>query len=75
MACSVVPGLIVRVQTCESETCNPKPSMAGLMDGDTVEVFGISDYSETSEAYFIVCNKNGEFWFLPTRHFRFVRLK
>ena len=62
------------VQTCDSPTCNPKPAQAGLLDGCVVDILGMVDYSETSEAYFLIANEGGEFWFLPTRHFRFYEV-
>lgn len=48
----------------------PKPLENGFLPNKPYKVYGAYSPSETSEAYFILCNERNEFWFISTRHTR-----
>ena len=48
----------------------PKPLASGFSPEKAYRVLGLHCPSETSEAYFVLCNDRGELWFISNRHFR-----
>ncbi len=57
----------------ESESANapvPRPLASGFSDERAYRVLGLHCPSETSEAYFILCNDRNEVWFISNQHFR-----
>ncbi|CAN5433229.1 hypothetical protein BH11ARM1_BH11ARM1_15130 [soil metagenome] len=48
----------------------PMPLESGFSPGSAYRVIGLHCPSETSEAYFILCNDRDEVWFISNRHFR-----
>ncbi len=57
----------------ESERTNapcPKPLSNGFSSDKAYRVMGLHCPSETSEAYFILCNDRNEVWFISNQHFR-----
>jgi hypothetical protein len=48
----------------------PLPLESGFEEGVQYKVLGVHSPSETSEAYFILCNDRDEVWFISNRHFR-----
>lgn len=66
----------IAVRIVQLETKNaprPLPLENGFNAETNYRVFDISDFGETSEAYFVLINESGEFWFIPTRHCRLAR--
>jgi len=49
---------------------NPKPLSSGFSPDKAYRVLGLHCPSETSEAYFILCNDRNEVWFISNQHFR-----
>jgi hypothetical protein len=57
----------------ESERPNapvPRPLVSGFSPAKAYRVLGLHCPSETSEAYFILCNDRNEVWFISNQHFR-----
>lgn len=48
----------------------PRPLSSGFSTDRAYRVLGIHSPSETSEAYFILCNDRNEVWFISNQHFR-----
>ena len=48
----------------------PKPLSSGFSPDKAYRVLGLHCPSETSEAYFILCNDRNEIWFISNQHFR-----
>jgi len=64
-------GVWVTVQEMEGPRApQPFPLVSGFSKGMQYRVLGIHSASETSEAYFILCNDRDEVWFISNRHFR-----
>lgn len=51
----------------------PRPLSSGFSLGRAYRVLGLHCPSETSEAYFILCNDRNEVWFISNQHFRVDR--
>lgn len=61
------------VVVCEAERPNapcPRPLSSGFSPDRAYRVLGLHCPSETSEAYFILCNDRNEVWFISNQHFR-----
>ena len=57
----------------ESERPNapmPRPLSSGFSTDKAYRVLGLHCPSETSEAYFVLCNDRNEVWFVSNQHFR-----
>src|SRR4051812_27731902 len=50
----------------------PRPLASGFSANKEYRVLGLHCPSETSEAYFILCNDRKEMWFISNQHFRIV---
>lgn len=61
----------VYVHIEQVENVHPKPLENGFYVNTLYRVFGIFSASETSEAYFILCNNENQFWYISNRHVRF----
>jgi hypothetical protein len=48
----------------------PLPLESGFSEKTQYKVLGVHSPSETSEAYFVLCNDRDEVWFISNRHFR-----
>lgn len=48
----------------------PLPLESGFSPQSRYKVLGVHCPSETSEAYFVLCNDRDEVWFISNRHFR-----
>jgi hypothetical protein len=48
----------------------PLPLESGFSSDKAYRVMGLHCPSETSEAYFILCNDRDEVWFISNQHFR-----
>lgn len=49
---------------------HPRPLANGFSVDTVYRVLGLHCPSETSEAYFILCNDRDEVWFISNQHFR-----
>jgi hypothetical protein len=54
----------------EAERPNAPMLSSGFSKGRAYRVLGLHCASETSEAYFILCNDRNEVWFISNQHFR-----
>lgn len=67
----ILPGTYVRVKQMEGENApRPLPLSNGFDEDTAYLVIGASDYSETSESYFLIVNSQGQSWFISNRHLR-----
>lgn len=63
--------LWVRVEQSERPNApHPLPLPNGFSSDRIYRVLGLHCPSETSEAYFILCNDRNEVWFISNQHFR-----
>jgi len=71
MSVSLNEEVWVRVEQMEGEHApRPLPLENGFSKEFSYNILGIHSPSETSEAYFILCNDRDEVWFVSNRHFR-----
>jgi hypothetical protein len=54
---------------------HPRPLDCGFSINTEYAVLGCGDYSETSEAYFVLVNDRREFWWISNRHVRYSRME
>lgn len=74
MATVLCKEIVVRiVQMKGSRAPRPLPLDCGFNEKDEYEVFGVGDYSESSEAYFVLVNADDQFYWISNRHVRLVR--
>ncbi|MFC6590729.1 hypothetical protein ACFP81_00875 [Deinococcus lacus] len=67
--------LFVRIEEVEGDRAPvPKPLSSGFSPERAYHVLGVYNPSETSDAYFILCNDREELWFICQRHLRFAGL-
>ena len=67
--------LFVRIEEMQGERAPmPKPLNSGFSTDKAYHVLGVFSPSETSDAYFILCNDRDELWFICQRHLRFAGL-
>jgi hypothetical protein len=64
-------GIYVRIQELEGGP-QPLPSRSGFSNKTAYRALGMFNPSETSDAYFILCNDRDETWFICNRHVRIV---
>jgi hypothetical protein len=48
----------------------PRPLSSGFSSNKAYRVLGLHCPTETSEAYFVLCNDRNEVWFVSNQHFR-----
>lgn len=48
----------------------PRPLSSGFSKSKAYRVLGLHCPTETSEAYFVLCNDRNEVWFISNQHFR-----
>jgi hypothetical protein len=71
MSAYLQTDLWVVVQQSERPNApRPLPLESGFSLGTRYKVMGLHCPSETSEAYFILCNDRNEVWFVSNQHFR-----
>ncbi|HEY3780125.1 MAG TPA: hypothetical protein VGL56_03500 [Fimbriimonadaceae bacterium] len=71
MSAYLQTDLWVVVQQSERPNApRPLPLESGFTSGFRYKVLGLHCPSETSEAYFILCNDRDEVWFISNQHFR-----
>jgi hypothetical protein len=71
MSLCLQPELWVVVQEAERPNAPvPRPLSSGFSKDRAYRILGIHAPSETSEAYFILCNDRNEIWFISNQHFR-----
>jgi hypothetical protein len=71
MSIYLTDGLWVDVRQLEGPRApQPLPLENGFTEGTSYKVLGIHSASETSEAYFVLCNDRDEVWFISNRHLR-----
>lgn len=69
MATTLVAHSVIKVTIAEHPRApHPLPLESGFTEGTIYEVLGVGDYSETSEAYFLMVNDLGQFWWISNRH-------
>ena len=64
-------GVYVRIQELDNGPL-PLPSLSGFNGNTAYRALGMFTPSETSDAYFILCNDRDETWFICNRHVRVV---
>ena len=67
------PGLYLRVEELDNGP-KPCPLQSGFSMGVAYRALGLYNPSETSDAYFVLCNDRDEIWFICNRHLRTVAL-
>ncbi len=71
MSVSLLEEIWVVVEQSERPNApRPMPLASGFSIGTRYKVLGLHCPSETSEAYFILCNDRNEMWFVSNQHFR-----
>lgn len=62
-------GLYLRVEELDNGP-RPLPLKSGFSTGRAYRALGLYNPSETSDAYFVLCNDRNEMWFICNRHLR-----
>jgi hypothetical protein len=69
MATTLVAHSAIKVTIAQHPRApQPLPLESGFSEGTIYEVVGVGDYSETSEAYFVLVNDHGQFYWISNRH-------
>lgn len=63
------PGLYLHVEEMDNGP-KPLPLKSGFSTGRAYRALGLYNPSETSDAYFVLCNDRNEMWFICNRHLR-----
>lgn len=69
----IEPGLYVRIEQLQGPRAPlPRPLENGFNPHTAYRLLGLSNPSETADAYAILSNDEDQMWFICTRHLRIV---
>ncbi|MER3495774.1 MAG: hypothetical protein C4320_02495 [Armatimonadota bacterium] len=73
MAVYIKSGVMIRIRQFEGARApQPLPLENGFSTGRLYEILGMHCASESSEAYCILANDDGQLWFISNRHVQVV---